>query len=329
MATTKKTTTTDKAKIMEEQAQVRMHGTESGAYEGQSHVSGFHVVRADGAIFEPSLDPTFYVTDDHQDMLENLNVLAQNSPQNIILTGPQGCGKTELGIYFAAKYKRPCFIMNCAAVRETKDWYGYRDAKDGTLFWHKAEFVRAVEMGHCVVLIDEINRIHTTLTNSLYPLLDQRRKTYIEEIGNFVVVGPDTVFFATANIGFSHTGTHQLDSAFEDRFAYRIDIDFPSEQKETEIIVNKTGLNPQLSRKLAKFGADVRRKAIGNAVVLNRAVSTRQLLHSAVLMREYEKKKRPVAKALDYTVLPYYSREGGRESEQAQVRLVIQGLFGE
>ncbi|MEO6589645.1 MAG: AAA family ATPase [Pyrinomonadaceae bacterium] len=291
-------------------------------------VSGFSVKKMDRAIMELTNDPNFWVSDDNQELLDVVDDLSSTSPQNVLLTGPQGCGKTELSMYFSAKYNRPVIIMNCATVRETKDWFGYRDAKDGSIFWHRSDFVRAVEMGNCVVVLDEFNRLHSTLHNSLYPLLDGRRSTFVEELDSIVVVGPRTVFFATANIGFSHTGTHTMDSAIEDRFGYRLNVDFPQVNKETEIIASKTGLEREKARKLATFGQDIRRKSSGLAATLSRPVSTRQLIQSGILMKKFEQRGLAGTKALDYTILPNYSKEGGRDSEQAQVLQLIQGVFG-
>lgn len=295
---------------------------------GPAAVSGFTVKKMDRGILTLGSDPAFWVSDDNQELLDVVDDLSNTAPQNVLLTGPQGCGKTELSLWFSSKFERPVIIMNCATVRETKDWFGYRDAKDGSIFWHRSDFVRAVEMGNCVIVLDEFNRLHSTLHNSLYPLLDGRRSTFVEELDSIVVVGPKTIFFATANIGFSHTGTHTMDSAIEDRFGYRLNVDFPAITKETDIIANKTGIDREKARKLATFGQDIRRKSTGLASTLSRPVSTRQLIQSAILMKKFESRGLVGTKALDYTILPGYSKEGGRESEQAQVLQIMQGIFG-
>lgn len=291
-------------------------------------ISGFSVSKVDRGIIYPTVDKNFFVEADKAEALEAIRTLSLQSPQNALITGPQGNGKTEMAIWFAAKYGRSCLIMNCATIRETKDWFGYRDAKAGSLSWHRSDFVRAIEMGNCVIVLDEFNRLHTTLHNALYPLLDARRSSFIEELDEIVCVGPGTIFFATANIGFSHTGTHTLDSAIEDRFGFRIDLDFLPPDKEAVVLAAKTGIDKATAEKLARFGRDVRRKAQGASATLSRMVSTRQLLQTAVLMKEFATKKIAMRKALDFTVVPYYSKEGGHDSEQAQVLQLIQGIFG-
>lgn len=302
--------------------------TSSSTPASEVKVSGFSVKKVDRGILHLNNDPNFYVSEDNQELLDVIDDLSSSAPQNVMLTGPQGCGKTELSMYFSAKFNKPIIIMNCATVRETKDWFGYRDAKAGAIYWHKSDFVRAIETGNCVVVLDEFNRLHSTLHNSLYPLLDARRSTFVEELDSVVVVGPRTVFFATANIGFSHTGTHTMDSAVEDRFGYRLNVDFPAVSKETDIIAAKTGLDRDLARKLATFGQDIRRKSSGLGATLSRPVSTRQLIQSGILMKKFNQRGLASTKALDYTILPNYSKEGGRDSEQAQVLQLIQGVFG-
>jgi nitric oxide reductase NorQ protein len=287
----------------------------------------FTVKKVDKGIIWPGTDEFFHVPKDHKDCLDVIEELAGDLPQNVILTGPQGCGKTELAIWYAAKYERPLIVMNCATIREPKDWFGYKDAKDGSVFWHKSDFVRAVTMGEAVVLLDEFNRLHSTLHNALYPLLDARRATFVEEIGEMVNVGKRTVFFATCNIGFNHTGTFQMDAAIEDRFSVRIESKFLPPEQEVEVIKSKTGIGLEDAKKLAKLAQNIRQKATGSGATLQRNVSTRQLLQTAVLMRRMKSRGLALHKALEFTVLPFYSDDGGKDSERAQVQQMIQGIF--
>lgn len=292
-----------------------------------SSLSGFGVISASGGIMRTSLDPKFVVDKHHADVLDVMQELSAETPQNIMLTGPQGCGKTELCIWFGAKYDRPVLIVNCATMREPRDWFGYRDARDGSLFWHKSDFVRAVEMGGCVIVLDEFNRLHTSLHNTLYPLLDARRMTWLEELESNIRVGAGTVFMATANVGFQHTGTFTLDSALEDRFGCIVHVDFPPPAVEEKIVQEKTGITAAKAKKLVRLADQIRRKTRGTGATLSRAVSTRQLLQTATMMKRFSSRGIPESRAFEHTIVPCFPSDGGVESEQAQVLQMVQGHF--
>jgi hypothetical protein len=101
-----------------------------------------------------------------------------------------------------------------------------------------------------------------------------------------------------------------------------------NEEEETKVIVNKTGIAEEIARKLSRFASDVRKKSDGIGATLSKAVSTRQLLLSAQLMKTLQAKSKPLISALDYTIVPFYSKDGGKDSEQAQILQLIQGIFG-
>lgn len=280
-------------------------------------------------VFQPEIDEFFYVTEETKRLLNIVDEMAEDRPQNVIIVGPQGCGKSELAMWFAASKKRPMLTLNCAMVRETKDWMGWRSIEDGRLIWEKSGFVRAIEKGGLIILMDEFNRLHASLHNSIYPLLDERRESFIEELGETVKVGPKTIFFSTVNVGLSHTGTFVMDSSMEDRWGIRVDVSFLTPAKEREVLINKTGVDEELAKKLCQLAGDVRKRATGLGASFSRAISTRQLLKAAQLMKRMKAKGMKITSALDYTIVPFYSSEGGKESEQAQLLQLMQGIFGD
>jgi len=288
------------------------------------------IIREDGGIIYPALDSDFYVKPEHA---RQLDCIHEDSialePQNLMLVGPQGCGKSELAVWFAARYNRPLIMMNCPTVREPKDWFGFRDAEEGSLFWQPSDFARACELGNAVILMDEFNRVPPHLHGTLFPLLDRRRQTYLTEARETLHVAPGTVFIATANIGIKFVGTYTMDAANDDRWGTRIDVGFLPEEVEMNVLVKKTGLDAVYARKLAKLAADVRKKADESLnATLSKAISTRQLLTTATKLKTYLEKGYPVMEVFDYCIAPYYSKDGGTSSEQAQVLQIIQGIFG-
>lgn len=66
------------------------------------------------------------------------------------------------------------------------------------------------------------------------------------------------MFFATANIGSSYTGTHMIDSALSDRFVTKIEMDYLSVDVEKKILVARTGIDETNAKILASVAKDIR-----------------------------------------------------------------------
>lgn len=274
----------------------------------------------------PQLDPNFYIEEDKKILLDFIQSQSEQNPINAMLVGPQGCGKTETAIWFAAKNNRPLLIMNCAATREPKDWFGSKEAADGSTYWKSSLFVKAVQEGY-VILLDEFNRVHTSLHNTLYPLLDDRRKTYIEDLDEVLTVHPNTVFFATCNIGFSHGGTFQLDGAIDDRFVYKIDCDFLPPEIEADVIQKKADVGGETATRLVRLASKIRTLAAKG--ILDKTCSLRQLIKAGQMMNYLDKIEVNPAKALEFVLINNYSGEGGQDSQKSQVIMAVQTQFSD
>lgn len=270
----------------------------------------------------PQEDDSFVFNDSLRSYLSALRRMSQGSGDimNTLLVGPQGCGKTSVAYEFAAKSKMPLLKMNCPLVREPRDWFGAKRAENGSVFWDKALFAEAIARGGLVVLLDEITRATPNVLNSLLPLLDWTRQTYIEEAKENLVVGPKVFFFATANIGAQFTGTFKLDSALADRFGAIVECVFLPAAEETELLVKRSGISHDVASRLVRV-ANMVRQENQNSGKLTETISTRILLDVA---RLYVPLKET---AFRFTVLPKFSADGGKMSERAQVIGFIQGQF--
>lgn len=276
-----------------------------------------------GGVFFPQKDETYVVKPQIEGLLGILTEAAKKCPQNVNLIGPHGCGKTELAIQFAARTERPMLIMDCANLREARDWFGYKTAKDGTVYWHESQFVRAVEAGNHVILLDELNRANPSLLNTLMPLLDGRRFTYLEEKGSKIRVGAGTVFFATMNEGAGYTGTSALDRAVRDRFPRAVELQYLEERDEIQLLVKRTNVEKTIARRLVQMANKVRQSAVGMSAELSESISTRQLIaaaHDFVLGG---------VDTLEFTITNHFSADGDADSERGKVQSIIQGKFGD
>jgi len=277
----------------------------------------------ESGVFWPKPDKTYILQDNVDRLFKTIQAASEKAPQNVRLVGPHGCGKTEMAIQFAARYNRPLLIMDCANLREARDWFGYKSAKEGTVFWHESQFVKAVEAGNHVILLDELNRATPHVLNTLLPLLDARRFTYLEERGAVIKVGPNTVFCASMNEGAGYTGTSALDMALGDRFPRVVELTYLPEADEAGLLMRRTGLNSDIATRLVQTANKVRADATGINATMSKAISTRQLLaaaHDFVLGG---------VDTLTFTIINHFSPDGDNDSERAKVTAIIQGKFGD
>lgn len=274
------------------------------------------------SIFKPELNKTYFVNKD----IENLFTYVENQrkvkTQKVLLKGPHGAGKTEMAMHYAAVNNLPMLIMDCANLREPRDWFGYKKIEKSKIVWHESQFDKALAGGNIVVLLDEINRVHPSILNTLLPLLDNRGFTYLEEKGSNIVVGPGVVFFATMNEGAVYTGTTSIDVALKDRFPRIIEVKYLDKDKEVELLVKRTGIEAEDAQNLVHIANQIREKCAGITSSFSNTMSTRQLLAAA------EDFVAGGVDSLTFTITNLFSPEGGTSSERASVLQLIQGKFG-
>jgi nitric oxide reductase NorQ protein len=274
-------------------------------------------------VFYPRPDKTYIINKQVEGLFKILEASSKKCPQNVNLIGPHGCGKTELAIQFAARLNRPLLIMDCANLREARDWFGYKTAKEGTVYWHESQFVRAIQAGNHVILLDELNRANPNLLNTLMPILDARRFTYLEERGDKIVVGPETVFFASMNEGAGYTGTSSLDRAIRDRFPRAVELTYLGEKDEVKLVMNRTGIDKDIATRLVQMANKIRQDATGLSATLTESMSTRQLLAAA---HDFALGG---VDTLQFTITNHFSPDGDEDSERVKVQSLIQGKFGD
>lgn len=273
----------------------------------------------------PEPDNHFVLTDANKDIVDLVQQHSKVGNVNIRLVGPAGCGKTSFAINYAAKRKAPALVMDCANVREPRDWFGYRtfDPSTKDIVWHESLFVKMVETPGSVIVLDELNRVSPMVTNTLIPLLDHRRLTYLEEAGRSIRIAEGVTFWAAINEGNQFTGTIAMDQAMRNRFSYVVECNFLDPKTECSVLKNKTGLDTDSCRKLVEVANQVRTKAMMDDVdSFSEPISTRMLESAALAM------SMGGPKTLAYTLLNHYSGAGGASSERESLRKLLVGKFG-
>lgn len=151
---------------------------------------------------------------------------------DVILVGPKGTGKTTLGYVLARAlgWQEPCKV-DVYTIRRTTDLFGTDAARDGstlfvrsTLFDYVERAQVALDNGldaHFIVILDEINRVHAKVNESLHGLFDDTRQvTIVTAEGSKIIHLPHNLHvIGTMNLGAEYLGTHGLDEALKDRFA--------------------------------------------------------------------------------------------------------------
>lgn len=276
---------------------------------------------------EPQLDENFVISDSTKRLLRTVDNLSKTEIVNVALTGPTGTGKTSLPEWFAAKTNRPFFIFDTPTIREPKEALGFKDLSvdaatgETRIIWQKSGLIQALETPGCVVVLDEVTRVHGSYMNALLALLDHRKRVWLDEIQDTVQVADGVIIFFTANIGSTYTGTWTWDAAFENRIDFRIDIDYLRPDAEAEVLVAKTGLDGKVAKAFAEIAQIIRARAQDPGDSISKAVSTRQLLAASKAVRIGLSPN----EALEYTIVPTYSADGGQESDRAHILQIIQG----
>jgi nitric oxide reductase NorQ protein len=160
---------------------------------------------------------------------KKLQVLLE-SGLNILLDGPQGCGKTVLARAIAETLGMEFVFFNCGAVVEATDFFAtiqVRASESGAPVtdFVKTDVLTALEEAHAqperryLVFLDELNRCQETARNALMPALDSTRKVFHPIDNRFIEIPANVQFVAAVNRGSQFSATFGIDAAQLDRFA--------------------------------------------------------------------------------------------------------------
>ena len=158
-----------------------------------------------------------------------LQVLLE-SGLNILLDGPQGCGKSVLARAIARALGMEFVFFNCSAVVEATDFLAtiqVRASASGqpVTDFLKTELLLALERAlvepesRFLVFLDEFNRSPESARNALMPALDATRRVFNPVSNTFLDIPDNVQFIAAVNRGAEFSGTYGIDAAQLDRFA--------------------------------------------------------------------------------------------------------------
>ena len=202
----------------------------------------------------------------------------------VLVTGPSGTAKTLFIRAFAAYVQVPFIKVDGGAIRTADDWFGGLKQDPNTKTWafQYSAFGYALKHGiRCIVLLDEANRSETPQAlNAVLGLLDGTKSVYISDAREFLRLPKGMLVAVTANKGAEYVGTVPFDAAVTQRFNYGVTFTYPTEDIETTIVHEVTGLGKDEAGRLVRM-ANQQRPLRGDLVQFpsGTGISTRMLCY--------------------------------------------------
>lgn len=202
----------------------------------------------------------YFVDDENRRVFTTAHKMSVTQPDRavkIMMVGPSGYGKTTVPKLFAEATGKSFYRMNCATVRDPEEWFGYREAIDGSTKFIRSEFAKVLERGDAVVVLDEFNRLEPWLHNTLFPLLDDDGKTVVHD--EEFSIGEGVIVVGTINSGYRYTGTFELDEALLNRFEFIIEVGPMPAKEEKKVLTARTNIDKERASLIVKAAANLRR----------------------------------------------------------------------
>ena len=181
------------------------------------------------------------------------------------LIGPSGTGKTHIVYLVAELAGLPLWEINCGLQTSVFDLFG-RYIGLGKENWIDGLITSWCRDGG-ILYLDEANMMKQDIATRLNPILDQRGHMVLTEKDNEIIQRRKDAYLIISMNPFTaeFAGTKAMNAAMRRRMSVWLNFDYMSvgdkiDEKEIDLIMQHTGINRQISEKIVKIGAELRKQ---------------------------------------------------------------------
>ncbi len=195
-----------------------------------------------------------------------------------LLKGPTGTGKSRFIEFMAHQLDKKLITISCHEETSSTDLIGRYIIKGAETIWSDGPLTTAIKQG-AIIYLDEIAEARPDVIVAIHSLTDHRRVLFIDKLGITVKAHEDFMLVASFNPGYQK-GFKELKPSTRQRFIATA-FAYPEAKIETEILVNETGIETGIAKKLVNIATKIRNLT---ELGLTETVSTRLLVDAAKLI---------------------------------------------
>lgn len=219
--------------------------------------------------FETKLVPSGinYVLDEEEVDYTKFVLKAAVKNRAVLLEWPKGTWKTTCVYYLAQETNNPLVSVQLNGAVWIDSFLGKWLVNEKWTYWVDWTLTRAMRYGYWLIL-DELNMALPEITACLNPVMDKRKYVELSEKDwEIVDAHPNFRLFAAINPTEDYVGTKEMNASLTDRFAVKLNVDYPSPRKERAILLSDKNITiNDVPLKKGQEGVITRMIKVGNAL---------------------------------------------------------------